>query len=43
LTSNQGTVRYVTTEFGVGLSITIGIAAVLFWARRQRVAVQPDA
>ncbi|MRX10068.1 CPBP family intramembrane metalloprotease [Pseudoduganella sp. FT25W] len=34
LTADSGAVRYLTTEFGVGLGITIGITALLFWQRR---------
>lgn len=40
LTANTGVTRYITTEFGAGLAIAIGITGYLFWARRGRLATQ---
>jgi membrane protease YdiL (CAAX protease family) len=38
MTAPAGRVLYVTTEFGVGLVLTIGAFALYFWTRRREVA-----
>jgi uncharacterized protein len=37
MTAPVGRVLYVTTEFGVGLVLTIGVFALYFWTRRSEV------
>jgi uncharacterized protein len=43
LTAPVGRALYVTTEFGFGLVLTIGAAAVYFWLHRKELPVQSEA
>jgi uncharacterized protein len=40
LTAPVGRARYITTEFGIGLVLTIGVAADYFWFRRKELPAQ---
>ena len=41
VTVDTGPTRWLTSEFGAGLAITIGITAWLFWRARDAVVVRP--
>ncbi len=43
LTANVGRERYITTEFGAGLVLTLGATALYFWGRRAEVRITPEA
>jgi len=41
MTTTAGRVRYITTEFGFGLALTVAATAFYFWTRRKSVEPLP--